>query len=67
MHPIHYSLLLNGLAWGISGALAWHLSQPWIFIVVYVLTQHAVSRFDEVPGPEGEYEGRNPPVGFHGP
>jgi hypothetical protein len=64
MHPIHYSMILNLVAWGISGWLAIELREPLVFIVVYVLTQHAVSRFDEVEGPQGEYDGGSG-AGFH--
>jgi len=70
MQPIHYSLLVNGVAMLIAGALSWKFSNPLVFIVALLLAQHTMARFGrEEPdddGPGGDYDGGNG-VGFTPP
>lgn len=47
MHPIHYSLIINVLAMAIAAALAWKFETPWILVIVLMLSQHEMARFQE--------------------
>lgn len=49
LHPIHYSLIINLVVMAIAGGLAWAFSQPLVFILAVILSNHALERFRNDP------------------
>ncbi|QFZ84601.1 hypothetical protein GFK26_18405 [Variovorax paradoxus] len=63
LHPIHYCLILNILTLAGAVGLAFAFSQPLVFIVAILLSNHAMQRFEqdreegEIDEVVREYEG----------